>query len=634
MYRAVRPFLAGPILGALILIGLSASAGSVRIASAQTRTAARLTQALSGNFPQMSLFVAVDDASGGRARGLTPDQFQVIEDNQPRTPDSVVEEQVPTRQVFVVNTASGLGVRDSRGRTRFDFVQKAMLDWWANPLATRYGQDDLSLLTGDGSLIRHSPAAAELASAIDHHTPTFNPTTAGYNLLLDGLNLVSEGPTQPGTVQIVIFFTSLPAQTDDAARTNAIDRARQMGVTIYPVLIDTPQAVGTSQEEALRQVAEQTGGQLIIFDPQQPLGGLGERLLQQRNQYRVDYTSQANISGAHEVRVQVAYGGQSLATNTAVFSVALQPPQVTLIQPPSKITRTSEDKAVPLDSLPPTETVVTVLVTFPDGHQRAIAQSELLVDGQVVTQNSGPPFDSFRWDLTAFRQSGDHTLQARVTDSLGLQAKSVLQPVTVDVVPPPAGLQAIGPALGSLLLVLIVLVGGVMGAYFFLSYGQRRSQVPAAAAASPRAPGLRRLQRASLHQMDASGAVEAFLVPVNGTDHASPIPLVGADITLGRDPSLSAFPLDDPSVSNLHARLIRQAGGEYQLRDQGSVAGTWINYERLDDDGQNLHHGDLVHLGRVAFRFQRTGVPDWPDIQVVPADDEGFPAPPTKEPEA
>ncbi len=86
MYRAVRPFLAGPILGALILIGLSASAGSVRIASAQTRTAARLTQALSGNFPQMSLFVAVDDASGGRARGLTPDQFQVIEDNQPRTP--------------------------------------------------------------------------------------------------------------------------------------------------------------------------------------------------------------------------------------------------------------------------------------------------------------------------------------------------------------------------------------------------------------------------------------------------------------------------------------------------------------------------------------------------------------------
>ena len=81
-------------------------------------------------------------------------------------------------------------------------------------------------------------------------------------------------------------------------------------------------------------------------------------------------------------------------------------------------------------------------------------------------------------------------------------------------------------------------------------------------------------------------------------------------------------------------RLIRQAGGEYLLRDQGSVAGTWINYERLSDDGQNLHHGDLVHLGRVAFRFRRTGSPDWPDIRVEPADDEAFPALSTKEPEA
>lgn len=629
MQRAVCRLFTG-----VTMLGLLISAGSVRSASAQTRAAARLTQALSGSFPQMSLFVAVDDASGGRARGLTPDQFQVIEDNQPRTPDAVVEQQVPTRQVFVVNTSQGLGVRDSRGRTRFDFVRNALLEWWTNPQAARYGQDDLSLITGDMTLVHHSPAAAELASAIDHHAPTFAPATSGYDLLLEGLNVASEGTVQPGTVQIVIFFTSLPDQTDDTARTNAIDRARQMGIIIFPVLIDTPQAIGSTEEEALRQVAEQTGGQLVIFDPTQPLGGLGERLLQQRIQYRVDYTSQANISGAHEVRLQVAFSGQSLATNTAVFSVDLQSPEVTFIQPPTQITRSSDDKSVPLDSLPPTQTTLSVLVTFPDGHQRAIEQSDLLVDGQVAVRNTSPPFDRFVWDLTTFRQSASHTLQAQVTDSLGLQAKSVVQPVAIDVVPPPAGLQAIGPALGSLLLVLVVLVGGVGVAYLFLSYGQRRSQPPASAGAPPATAGLRHLQRASLHRADTSAAPEALLVPVNGNDFEAPIPLTGADVSLGRDPSLSAYPLDDPSVSNLHARLIRQAGGEYLLRDQGSVAGTWINYERLTDDGQNLHHGDLVHLGRVAFRFQRTGDPDWPDIQVVPADDEVIPTPSTKESEA
>lgn len=629
MYRHLRPLAAG-----LILLGLLITAGSASVTSAQTRAAARLTQALSGNFPQMSLFVTVDDDTGSRARGLTSDQFQVIEDNQPRAPDSVVEQQVPTHQVFVVNTSPGLAVRDSRGRTRFDFVRNAMLAWWARPQAASFGRDDLSLLTGDSTLVRHSPAAAQLATAIDHYSPTFDPAKTGYDLLLDGLNLASEGPSQPGTVQIVIFFTSLPAQADDAARTNAIDRAKQLGISIYPVLIDTPRAPDTPEAAALRQVADQTGGQLITFDPELPLGGLGDRLLQQRIQYRVDYTSQANISGAHEVRVQVAYKGQSLATNTAVYSVELEAPQITFVQPPDKITRSSNDKSVPLDSLPPTSADLHVLVTFPDGHQRSISQSELLVDGQVVAQNTAPPFDSFRLDLTPFRQSGDHTLQARVTDGLGLQAKSVIQSIAIDVIPPPSGLQAIGPALGSLLLVLVVLVGGVVGAYLFLSYGQRRNRALAPAAASPPASGVRHLQRASLHSIEAAAAPEALLVPENGTGQESPIPLVGADLSLGRDPSLSAFPLNDPSVSSLHARLIRQAGGEYLLRDQGSVAGTWINYERLDDDGQNLHHGDLVHLGRVAFRFQRTGAPDWPDIRVEPAEDNASPTPPIKEPEA
>jgi hypothetical protein len=215
-----------------------------------------------------------------------------------------------------------------------------------------------------------------------------------------------------------------------------------------------------------------------------------------------------------------------------------------------------------------------------------------------------------------------------------MDAKTVVHPVKVEVVVPPSGLRAIGPALGSLLLILAVLVGGVVVAYLFLTYGQRRSRVPATSAPTAAAPGLRRLKRASLHRIDSFVAPEAFLVPIEPEVNDSAIPLVGTDISLGRDPSLSAFPLDDPSVSGLHARLIRQAGGEYLLRDQGSVAGTWINYQRLTDDGQNLHHGDLVHLGRVAFRFQRTGEPDWPDVRVQPADDTPPRPSSKKEPEA
>jgi pSer/pThr/pTyr-binding forkhead associated (FHA) protein len=57
-------------------------------------------------------------------------------------------------------------------------------------------------------------------------------------------------------------------------------------------------------------------------------------------------------------------------------------------------------------------------------------------------------------------------------------------------------------------------------------------------------------------------------------------------------------------VDRLHARLIRQADGSYLLRDQGSTAGTWVNYELVSDPGVHIRHGDIIHFGRVEFRFE------------------------------
>jgi predicted component of type VI protein secretion system len=68
----------------------------------------------------------------------------------------------------------------------------------------------------------------------------------------------------------------------------------------------------------------------------------------------------------------------------------------------------------------------------------------------------------------------------------------------------------------------------------------------------------------------------------------------------------------------LHARLIRLAAGHYQLRDQGSVAGTWVNYQQVPEEGQILKHGDLIHIGRSAFRFRLAEAPPEPEIRLRP----------------
>jgi hypothetical protein len=182
------------------------------------------------------------------------------------------------------------------------------------------------------------------------------------------------------------------------------------------------------------------------------------------------------------------------------------------------------------------------------------------------------------------------------------------------VVPPPGGLAALGPAIGSLLLVLGVLAAGIAIAVGLLTLGQRRQATPGPSRSRPQTT----LARARLRPQD-DGPIEAFLVPLleNG-EPGEPLPLTGADVTLGRDASLAAFPLNDPTVSGLHARLIRQAGGDYLLRDQGSIAGTWVNFDPLPEDGWRLRHGDLVQLGRVTLRFQVPGAEASNQVQLEP----------------
>jgi pSer/pThr/pTyr-binding forkhead associated (FHA) protein len=110
----------------------------------------------------------------------------------------------------------------------------------------------------------------------------------------------------------------------------------------------------------------------------------------------------------------------------------------------------------------------------------------------------------------------------------------------------------------------------------------------------------------------------ALLAPLEQTAGGlQALPLTGAELTLGRDASLAAVTIDDPSVSSIHARLIRRAGGSFFLRDQGSVAGTWVNYEQVSQDGRELQHGDLIHLGRVAFRFQLKDPPPARPVRIT-----------------
>jgi pSer/pThr/pTyr-binding forkhead associated (FHA) protein len=68
---------------------------------------------------------------------------------------------------------------------------------------------------------------------------------------------------------------------------------------------------------------------------------------------------------------------------------------------------------------------------------------------------------------------------------------------------------------------------------------------------------------------------------------------------IGRHPD-STICLDDVTVSRRHAHL-EQSEGQVVLRDLGSLNGTYVNQERIEEVA--LRHGDEVQIGRYRMVF-------------------------------
>ena len=64
------------------------------------------------------------------------------------------------------------------------------------------------------------------------------------------------------------------------------------------------------------------------------------------------------------------------------------------------------------------------------------------------------------------------------------------------------------------------------------------------------------------------------------------------EITVGRDPSADIL-LDDSTVSRAHA-VFRRLNGRYCVIDAGSLNGTYVNRQRVDQ--QELKNGDEIIL--------------------------------------
>jgi pSer/pThr/pTyr-binding forkhead associated (FHA) protein len=96
---------------------------------------------------------------------------------------------------------------------------------------------------------------------------------------------------------------------------------------------------------------------------------------------------------------------------------------------------------------------------------------------------------------------------------------------------------------------------------------------------------------------------QALLLVKRGQNAGSTFLIQADATTIGRNPDSDVF-LDDVTVSRRHAELRRESG-RFDIRDLGSLNGTYVNRERVDQ--ARLASGDEVQIGKFKLAFFERG---------------------------
>jgi hypothetical protein len=91
-----------------------------------------------------------------------------------------------------------------------------------------------------------------------------------------------------------------------------------------------------------------------------------------------------------------------------------------------------------------------------------------------------------------------------------------------------------------------------------------------------------------------------LLVVLRGPIAGSRLALAKDVTTAGRHPQSDLF-LDDITVSRRHAEFVRSTDGRFSVRDVGSLNGTYLNRERVEE--APLQNGDEIQIGKYKLAF-------------------------------
>ncbi len=615
--------------------------------SAQTDLTVTLSPPQIEEFPRVVAYLDVHDAQGEFVHGLHPGDIRILENDQQLTASELHDEHPGVQFVIAVTSSSAFGIRDGLGVTRYEYLLQGLNQWSYDREQT--GLDDLSLVASAGPEVIHTGNPGEIISALNDYELDWRNALPDLEVFSRAIDIASDPTPRPGMERAVLFITPPHLGDMTIGLQSLAARANQEGVRLYVWLVAAADYFGLPGATQLQTPTIQTGGRFFAFSGTEAVPDLETYLEPLRHVYYLAYDSQATTSGTHQVAVEVSLDEARVTSPPQTFDLELQAPIPIFISPPSQILRSIPESSETRNgeaglTLIPSEQTLEVQVDFPDGYLRPLVRSTLYVDGAIAVENNAPPFEKFTWDLSGYTQGGVHVVQVEIVDSLGLSGLSIEKTIRISVPGTSQGFLAaisrqrllvagVLVVLSGSILILVLILGGRIRPRLpgqvvptqATAPGRARKSSPGAGKrggqdldpvtqpvdiqAEPSSRSRRRLpgwfNRLQWPQRSPLPKARAYLTPISEADESTPpvpLPITTAEVTLGRDHFQVTLALEDASVEAVHARL-RQEDNAYRLVDEGTVAGTWVNYTPVSPEGTLLEHGDLVHFGRVGFRF-------------------------------
>jgi len=462
---------------------------------------------------------------------------------------------------------------------------------------------DISPVTGDVYSLFINPDIrydqiknyTEWKNALEGYNENQRQMNSSLQSLINAVRQLTASPTDRET--LLVYMTPYIEPAEIPALTALIQQAGEAGIAVHIWMTAAPIVIGSAYQTDLQTVCQTWGGSLTILsgsqippNPRDYLKGKGYR-------YTASWQSEVRSGSTQQISLRLTPPGSPVLTS-AVRELALEvlPTKISFSNLPEQLTVTLQSDVL----IEPAELPIQAAIEFPDGFPREVLKTSLFVNGSLVQQREEAPFGDFVIDLSQFRDQTKLSLQLTLEDALGFETRSEMKYVALTWYDPAANQPK--PLTSNLWLWigLGVAAFGLLGVIFIPS--RLKKKTAKSVNAEPAVPPPAKLEPESFVAVKTYGSL-IKLDRDNTPSAEKPLLLVKEITLIGKDPQLANIVLTDEALEPLHAEIHAFPDGRTRLTDFHTIAGTYVNFKAVDTKGVEIHHGDILHFGRLSYRF-------------------------------